>query len=148
MKNEIDRINRILPNIKDVAGFEPNNRTAAIQNWLKTVSSRVEHYKSKHYALLKTNMVLLELALWKAKLQEVEDEKLSSSDFCGLWQEKMTFLELKAKVDEKLAAARQAGRANCAANIIIPLVLPFLNNDDVFPLLEYDLAILRDWINS
>lgn len=88
-------------------------------------------------------MVLLELALWKAKLHEKENREFIV--------EKMTLLELaywKAKFDEKLAAARQAERANYGANIIIPLVLPFLNNDDVFPLLEYDLAILRDWINS
>ena len=83
---------------------------------------------------MKEFTTLLELALWKAKLQEVEDEELSFSDFCGLWQEKMTFLELKAKFDEKFAAFRQVERVNCGANIIIPLVLPFLNNDDVFPL--------------
>jgi hypothetical protein len=27
-------------------------------------------------------------------------------------------------------------------------VLPFLNDHDVFPFLDYDLATLRDWINS
>ena len=127
MKNKIDRINRILPT-------DHNNKTAAIQDFLERTNTRIELYKSKHYALLKTNMVLLELALWKAKLQEVEDKELSFSDFCGLWQEKMTFLELKAKFDEKFAASRQVERVNCGANIIIPLVLPFLNNDDVFPL--------------
>jgi hypothetical protein len=30
-------------------------------------------------------------------------------------------------------------RVKCGANVIIPLVLSFLNDQDVFPLLDYDL---------
>ena len=52
MKNKIDRINRILPT-------DHNNKTAAIQDFLERTNTRIELYKSKHYALLKTNWCCL-----------------------------------------------------------------------------------------
>ena len=136
MNREIDRINQVLPNTPH------DEKTEAIQQWLETACTRIELYKSKHYELLKDYVTLLELALWKFKLRENEgDEVALGSDLCALLKEKMTLLELarcKAKFDERFAAARQAERVNCGANIIIPLVLPFLNDDDVFPLVQYD----------
>ena len=76
------------------------------------VISRLKHYKSEHYALLKNNMTQLELALWKANLPNVD------------------------------AASRHDARVTCGANIIIPHVLPFLNDADEFPFLDCDLAAL------
>jgi hypothetical protein len=90
----------------------------AIKDWLVRASTRMEHFTSEHYKLLKDNMTQLELALWKANLPNVD------------------------------AASRHDARVICGANIIIPHVLPFLNDHDVFPFLDYDLATLRDWINS
>ena len=55
---------------KDLYKTNSIEKTAEIRHWLKTVSLRIKHYKSKHYALLKENTTLLELALWKVKLQE------------------------------------------------------------------------------
>ncbi len=134
MKTEIDRINQVLPNTL------AENKTEAIRNWLETVSSRIKHYKSEHYTLLKNNMSLLELALWKTKLREYGDAKefSFSTDLRVLMAKKMTLLEFahcKAKFDEEFVAARQKARVKCGANIIIPHVLSFLNDDDVFPLL-------------
>ena len=140
MNHEIDSINQVLPNI------DADKKTEAIKQWLERACTRIELYKSKHYALLKDYVTLLELALWKVKLHENEGEELSlGSDLCALLKEKMTLLELahcRAKFDERFAAARQAERVDCGANIIIPLVLPFLNDGDVFPLVHYDPAAL------
>jgi len=47
-------------------------------------------------------------------------------------------------IDEEFAGARYEARVTCGANIIIPHVLSFLNDEDVFPLLHYDLATQRD----
>ena len=80
---------------------------------MERVIAKIEHYKSEHYKLLKDNMTQLELALWKANLPSVD------------------------------ATARQEARVTCGADIIIPHVLSFLNDDDVFPLLDYNLAIIQ-----
>ena len=136
---EIDRINQDLPNTPHY------EKTAAIQQWIGRVVERMEHYTSEHYALLKDNMTQLELALWKSKLHEMEGEEFSlSSDLCVSLEKKMTFLEFarwKAKVDEEFADAKRArheARVNCGANIIIPHVLSFLNDEDVFPTLNHN----------
>ena len=101
MNGEIDRINRDLPNTHH------SNKTGAIQQWMRLVLQRIEHLSSEHYALLKEDMTLLELALWKPNLPHNVD-----------------------------AAARLEARVTCGANIIILHVLSFLNDDDVFPLLN------------
>ena len=87
----------------------PRRKTALIQQWMEKVRERITHYKSEHYALLKYNMTQLELALWDANLPNVD-----------------------------AAASRVVARVTCGANIIIPHVLSFLNDADVFPLLDYD----------
>jgi hypothetical protein len=132
MNHEIGRINHVLPNT------DCSRKNAAIQQWMERALEKIEHYKSAHYALLKDNMTQLELALWKAKLHEMEGEEFAlSSDLCVLLEKKMTLLEFarwKAKVDEEFADARLKARVNCGATFIIPHVLSFLNDDDVFPL--------------
>lgn len=98
----------------------------------KRVLERTKYYK------LKEDTSLLELAVWKAELHEKEGEEFSlSSDFRVSLEMKMTFLEwtrLEARVDEEFADARHEARVTCGASIIIPRVLSFLNDDDVFPL--------------
>ena len=113
MNEEIGRINLLLPDT------DRNNKTEVIENWLESVLDRIEHYKSAHYELLKDNMTQLELALWKAQLYVEEAANLPDVDAA--------------------ATSRQDARVKCSANVIIPLVLPFLNDQDVFPLLDYDL---------
>jgi hypothetical protein len=84
------------------------DKTFVIRRWMERVLERIRHYKSEHYALLKNNMAQLELALWKSNLPNVG-----------------------------AAESRHEARVTCGANIIIPHVLSFLNDDDVFPLLDY-----------
>ena len=64
VKDEIDRINRDLPNTAT------EEKTRAIQYWMERVLERIEHYKSEHYLLLKEFTTLLELALWKVNLDD------------------------------------------------------------------------------
>ncbi len=132
MKDEINRIHRYLPNTNR------NEKTAAIRQWMGRVMRRLEHYKSEHYALLKKNMTQLELALWKANLQQQEEEEKEPEEQPAK----------KARLEEPLSAeivdanlqnvetARQHARVTCGANLIIPHVLSFLNNEDEFPTLN------------
>ena len=80
-----------------------SEKTALIQQWMESVRDRIRHHKSQHYALLKNSMTQLELALWKANLPNVD------------------------------AARRDEARITCGTNIIIPHVLSFLNDEEVFP---------------
>eukprot|EP00984_Skeletonema_dohrnii_P010263 scaffold3998_cov153-Skeletonema_dohrnii-CCMP3373.AAC.30 len=66
MKGEINRINQVLP---DTVAEE---KTAVTQHWIRSVIRRLDHYKV-HKALLKEATTLLELALWKADLNEKEE---------------------------------------------------------------------------
>ena len=70
MNQEIDRINQDLPNTPS------NEKTATIDQWIRSVINRMEHYKTDHQTLLKEDMTHLELAVWKANLDEEEDDHL------------------------------------------------------------------------
>ncbi len=91
---------------RDLPNTGSNEKSFEIQLWMGRVTERIEHYKSEHYASLKNNITQLELALWKANLPNID-----------------------------AAASRHEARVTCGANIIIPHVLCFLNDNDVFPLL-------------
>ena len=108
MNDEIDCINQDLPTTPTI------EKTTAIQQWMETVTRRIEHFKSEHSVLLKEFTTLLELALWKAKLDESQDERSLGNDQPAK----------KAKIDMK--AARQEQRITAGANIVIKNVLPFL----------------------
>jgi hypothetical protein len=64
MKEEIDRINQVLPNTY------AEEKTLKIQRWIRSVIEKIEHYNAEHHKLLKEATTLLELALWKANLDE------------------------------------------------------------------------------
>ena len=108
MNDEIDSINRDLPNTRHY------EKTVLIQQWMERVIRRIEHYISEHYALLKEFTILLELALWKAKLDESQDERSLGSNQPAK----------KVRVDTK--ASRQEQRITSGASIVIKNVLPFL----------------------
>ena len=106
MSEEIDRINQELPNTFSCA------KTGLIQRWIRSVINRMEHYKAEHNRLLKEHMILLELAIWKTKLDEKEDnctQKVQAE---------------RAKIDEE--RARGEKRITSGADIIIKNVIPFL----------------------
>ena len=109
MNGEIDRINQILPKTGRFG------KTGKIKQWIKTIIERINHYKAEHYKLLKEFTTLLELALWKAKLDE---KKMLRIPYLEIQKTK------KAKIDED--AARQDLRVTSGANIVIKNVLPFL----------------------
>ena len=108
MTSEINRINRSLPFL-----CEEGIQTEGIQQWIQSVLRRISHFKTEHRNLLKEAMTLLELALWKAKLDVDGEEECS--------------LESKTKrrkIDDE--GIRKECRVTCGANIIIKNVLPFL----------------------
>ena len=109
MKEEIDRINQTIPDTP------PGEKANAINQWITSVIDRMEHYKAEHQELLKEALALLELALWKAKLDEFKIEKVSSKD---------ANTAKKIKIDMK--AVRQEKRVTSAASVVIKNVLPFL----------------------
>jgi hypothetical protein len=98
MNAEIDRIN------SDLEDTPTNEKTRAIQQWIRSVLQRIEHYKTEHYMLLKKSMTLLELALWKAKLLDENEEGHINDE----------------------AARRKARRITSGASDVINNVLPFL----------------------
>ena len=66
MKGEINRINQTL------LYTDHWEKTQAVQQWMGSVTCRLDHYKAEHCKLLKEATTLLELALWKANLDENE----------------------------------------------------------------------------
>ena len=107
MSEAIKRINRQLPSSRR---FEKAN---VIRLWIRSVINRLNHYKAKHNRLLKKHMTLLELAVWKAKLDERDDDSTQKVQATK-----------RAKIDED--SIRKEKRITSGADIIIKNVLPFL----------------------
>ena len=106
MNEVIGRINRELP------GALADEKSNAIQQWIRSVINGVEHYKAEHNRLLKEHMTQLELAVWKAKLDERNENSTQKVQ------------AKRAKIDEE--SAREEDRIVSGADIIIKNVLPFL----------------------
>ena len=104
---EINQINEVLPTTTD--------KTDAISLWMEMVIEKMDRYKSEHNRYVKEGITLLELALWKAKLGEKEDN-------CEEGRTK------KAKVDSE--SARTESRMLCGADMVIKNVLPFLQLEE------------------
>ena len=104
MKGEINRINQVL---RDTMRKDP---TPIGRYWIRSVISQFDHYKAEHKALLKEATTLLELALWKAKIEEKEDH--------GEVKPKRAKIDIQSKRNER--------RITSGANIVIKNVLPFL----------------------
>ncbi len=68
MRVEIDRINQALPQTR------ASRKTVEIRQWIRSVINSIEHYNSEHSSLLREATTLLELALWKAILDNDENE--------------------------------------------------------------------------
>jgi hypothetical protein len=102
---EIDRINQLL------SDTHAEEKTTAVQHWIRSVLRRIARYKAEHKTLLKEATTLLELALWKANLDERKRESLKVK--AG-----------GAKVD--IGSERNESRIKSGASIVIKNVLPFL----------------------
>ena len=107
MKGEINRINQVLTNTN-------SRKTRPVQQWMRSVIRRLDHYKAEHRSLLKEATTLLELALWKANLDGNEGGVL---------------IEMKGArtTRGKLKRARKEICVTSGASIVIKNVLPFLN---------------------
>ena len=107
MLAEINRINQVLP------VTPTNEKTNVIREWMGSVVDKMDHYKAEHCRYVKEGTTLLELALWKAKLGEKEENT-------GMAEGKSK----KAKVDVEFV--RMQKRIVCCADMVIKNVLPFL----------------------
>jgi len=83
---------------------------------MQHIISRMEYYKTEHNRLLKEHMTQLELALWKAKIDQKEKAR-----FCGKVQARKAHSD-----EEKPDIVKNELRVTCGASIIIRNVLPFL----------------------
>jgi hypothetical protein len=101
---KIDRINQYLPTTP------AKEKTETIKHWMDSVINKMDHYKAEHHRYLKEATTLLELALWKAKLDEFD---------CSLEPEAK-----KAKIDAE--SARKERRFTSGADTVIKNVLGFL----------------------
>ena len=107
MTGEINGINQTLPNT------DCWQKNQAVQQWMETVISRIDHYKTEHHKLLKEATTLLELALWKANLNNDNEGGL-------LEREGVRTTRRQRK------RARKEISITSGANIVIKNVLPFL----------------------
>jgi hypothetical protein len=107
MLQEIDRINQVLPNTP------ARHKTAVIQEWVESVINRMEHYKAEHNRILKEDMTQLELALWKANLDENNANGVPYQDAVRVTR-------------GRIKRARKEKCITSGAGIIIKNVLPFL----------------------
>ena len=106
MNNEINRINQTLATIR------VGRKTPEIQQWMRIVIHRLERYKFEHLQLLKDATTLLELALWKANLDDNEGGKLANEGV------RITRGSRKR--------ARKEVCVTSGADVVIKNVLPFL----------------------
>jgi hypothetical protein len=107
INEEIGRINQLLPKTPH------REKTDSICRWIRSVLRRIEHYKAEHNRLLKEATTLLELALWKAKLDDEKDD----DDTKGGSTEGAIQVE---------KSGRNGRRIISGASIVIENVLPFL----------------------
>ena len=103
MREDINRINRVLS----------SEQTNEIRQWIQSVIRRIEHYKTEHSNLLREATTLLELALWKAKLDEEEG---------GARHGEAPAKRVKLDVE----GTRKGARITSGASIVIKNVFPFL----------------------
>jgi hypothetical protein len=91
-------------------------------------------------------MTQLELALWKVNLHEEEEEKEQEEqppkkakleEECDKASTETEADALDANL-QNVETARQRARVTCGANLIIPHVISFLNDEDVFPTLNHN----------
>jgi hypothetical protein len=107
MNHEIECINQWLPSLP------AHEKTATIRQWMERVLERIEHYKAEHCVLLKESMTLLELALWKAKLDDNVDDYGASREGGRITR-------------GQRKRARKDSCITSGASIVIKNVLPFL----------------------
>ena len=109
MITEINRINQVLPTTPEYG------KTRQIRQWMESLLDKLDYYKAEHCRYVKEGITLLELALWKAKLDEKEEYAAEGRT-------------KKAKVDAE--SYRRDKRITCGADTVIKNVLPFLKLEE------------------
>ncbi len=94
------------------------SKTTSIQDWIVSTHRKFKHYTRGHNKLLKEATTLLELALWKAMLEE--------SDVSPVGEHPTK----KAKIDVQTLRMRQRITSGAALSVVIKHVLPFLRLDE------------------
>jgi len=105
MSTKIDQINQVLPTTPT------DEKSDEIQQWMDSFINKMDCFKAEHHRYVKEAVSLLELALWKAKLDEMEESSAEGR-------------AKKAKID--VGSARKEKRITCGADMVIKNVLPFL----------------------
>ena len=128
MMDDINRINQVLPTITE-------GKTSRIQQWMRSVIHRLDHYKAEHHKLLKEVTTLLELALWMANLvhneggrlerEGVKTAKLDAAN-CHRRLQLCFSLLFGRPILMTTVSAREELRVTSGASIVIKNVLPFL----------------------
>ena len=96
--------------IKNVLEVIPSIDCYALMTYFEYVHSMLVNYEHE-YCKLEDAALLLELALWKSKI----DESMQNND-----------LGQNEQMDDITADLRRQCRINCGSDVIIPNVLPFL----------------------
>ena len=119
MNREINSINQILPDAyagyydaeeEEWIGVE---KTREIRTWIRSVIDKMNHYKAEHQRLLNEAATLLEMAMWKANLDDNNGGQAMS---------------MKEGVRTTRGSVKRARRELCitsGASIVIKNVLPF-----------------------
>ena len=122
MRDVIDRIEVDLPNANK--RFHHETKAEVIQQWITSVLERMEHYKAEHNVLLNEAMALLELAVWKAKLDDYQEDKsiVAMRRLLLSWlgkqpPSKKTRIDVITKAEQRIISG---------AIIVVKNVLPFL----------------------
>eukprot|EP00985_Skeletonema_marinoi_P013200 scaffold6520_cov140-Skeletonema_marinoi.AAC.4 len=106
MNEEINRVNQVLP------GTHEQEKNPVVRDWIRSVIRRINHYKNEHKSLLKDATTLLELALWRANLDDNEGGVLER--------------EGVRTTRGRRKRARKEICVTSGASIVIKNVLPFL----------------------
>ena len=109
METEINRINQVLPNTP------ADEKNEEIRQWMENVAGKMDHYKAEHSRYVKEGITLLELAVWKANLEDKEADRLEREGG------RLTRGSRKR--------ARKEINVTSGADIIVKNVFPFLQLD-------------------
>ena len=112
MNKEIESINQILPDARAGEGWDVGEKAIEIRRWIISVLGKIDHYKAEHQRMLNEATTQLELAIWKANLDDTDESRM-----------------LREGVRTTRGSVKRARRELCVtsgANIVIKNVLPFL----------------------
>lgn len=112
MNEQITRVNLTLPTVP--AG----SKTTFIQDWIVSTHRKFTRYKKEHNKMLKEATTLLELALWKAMLDENEGSSVETNP------------KKKAKIDILTSRTKLRITSGAALSIVIKNVLPYIRLEE------------------